>query len=160
MWLIVLWGGGILTHRAFLDKGESLFNSPESSKKWTDTKTNSYNVLYWTLLSIFFLTLSYSHLKVFCIMQLKWNHTYFSFSSKIVKSCRESCGLFVAADGEAHRPFSNLPVLPDKGIQSNAEPRWSRKIFSFFLPSCPLPSMINRILVPPPTQMVKPLHWN
>lgn len=57
VWPFLQGVGSIFMHHAFLDKGESPFNSRVSIKM--DTNTNFYNMLYWTLLSIFFLRLSY-----------------------------------------------------------------------------------------------------
>lgn len=99
--------GSILVHHAFLDKGERKPVQLTRILLKMDANTTSHNVRYSTLLSIFYD--SDSHLKGF---KYRWNEIthIFLFLSKIVKSCWDSCGLFVAAHHEAHPRFSNLPT--------------------------------------------------
>lgn len=126
--------GSILMYHAFLDKRESLFNSPASFRRWILTST--LKMCSIEHFSAFSKTLLLSLKRSLRIIHLKWNHTYFSLSSKIVKSCRDGCGLFVATYYDERPQFSNLPALPDKGIQSNAETKIIKeKYFLFaFLP--------------------------
>lgn len=75
------------------------------------------------------------------------------------KSCRESCGLFVAAS-EAHLQFSNRPALPDKGLQSKAETQGFKEEYFLLFASLLLILHGEKKLGDPPVQIIKSLHWN